>query len=334
MKKYTKNLIILAMFGLFVLSFGTAKAQNLYSTNGAFPGATSVILSASINPNGNPTTGWFQISTNSAMNYPTETNHVYVGSSRSETSFTDTINGLSPNTVYYYRALANNGYSTTKGNILSFSTKSYNDVSSVNYMNTSYNNATVYTNPTVYSNNNAYQYNGTSEIVNITATGAIMNAVFTNPNGSPAQGFFEWGTTTSFGNVTETINLGTNYSSPFSGTLSGLTPNTKYYFRAVVLQNGQTYRGVTKSFVTYSSTSINTGVINTNYQNPTIITEQPNTVSTLKVIDGNNTLTANALFGVNFLPTNIFGWLILLFVILAIVWALRKLSEPTYIIQK
>ena len=102
MKNYTKNLIVLGAMALFVMFGNTANAQQMYSSNGAFPGATSVVLNASINPNGSSTTAWFELSNNSNMNFPFTTNHTYVGSSYGDTNFSDTVTGLTPNTTYFF----------------------------------------------------------------------------------------------------------------------------------------------------------------------------------------------------------------------------------------
>ena len=80
-------------------------------------------------------------------------------------------------------------------------------------------------------------------------------------------------------------------------------------------------------------------------QNPTVTTNsgqvfgnqtsQVNQVNTINKTTDNTTLSANTLFGVNFLPNSILGWLLLLIIVLAIVWALRKLSQPTtYVVHK
>lgn len=326
MKKYIQNLIVLGSLSIFVLSPVSTFAQS-YANNAIVSSPTSVILNASIDPNGANTSGWFEYGTDANLYTWTETPRIYVGSGYAEMPFTQTINNLAPNTVYYYRAVANSS-TIVKGNILSFVTNTnnaYTNVSSTVYGTNTYNN--MY--PSNYTNT---QYNDGISISNITATGAILNAVFTNPYRTNAQGYFEWGPTKSFGNMTEMVQLGTNYTEPFSGVLSNLTPNTTYYFRAIVVQNGQTYRGGTRSFQTYSSTITNP-VIN---QNPTVTTNQSQIFNNNQVItpsvttkNSNALLEANAIFGANFLPNNIFGWIMLLIIILAIIWAFRKISQNT-----
>ena len=85
---------------------------------------------------------------------------------------------------------------------------------------------------------------GASEIG---TTSARINGDF-NPHGAPSQGWFEWGTTSALGNSTTR----TDSSSPrtFDRTLSGLSPNTTYFFRAVAENSRGREHGQIRSFVT------------------------------------------------------------------------------------
>jgi phosphodiesterase/alkaline phosphatase D-like protein len=322
--KTLKNLIILGAVACVVFAGRAAHAQ--YTV---IPGATEAILNASVNPNGTGTSAWFEYGTDANMVYYTETAHNYVGSSYGDVPFSQKITGLSPNSVYFYRAVANNG-TTAKGSIMSFTTVNNNNAT------TSYTNTVYPVNNVVYTNTNAVasSSNDGVSITNITATGAILNAVLTNPNHQYAQGYFEWGPTTSFGNTTQATDLGTAYTSNFSGTLTQLTPNTTYYFRAVATLNGRTIRGGTRSFQTYATSMTSNYYQST--QAPSVTTNQGQLIQT-PVYNTSNTsvLSGSAITSGAFLPNNIFGWLLLLLVILAIVWAARKLSQSTtYVVHK
>lgn len=321
MKKYLQNLTIGAVivFSLFV--YNTASAQSTYVND------TTVILDSSVNPRGNPTTAWFEYSTDMNLYSPIKTPTIAIGSSNYEVPFSQKVTNLVPNTVYYYRVVANNKVATVQGNILSFITAPNNTIA--NTTNTFVNN-TVFTNPntnyvnTGYTNTNYVNTNtsGSATITNISATGAILNAVFTNPSRTNATGYFEWGPTQSFGYNTNTVALGTNYSSPFSGQLSNLAPNTTYYFRAIVHQGSQTYRGSIQSFQTYSST---VALNNQNLQSPTVTTYPTQTINT----NPNINLSASTIFGSNsFLPNSLFGWILLLLLLIAITWAIKKILTP------
>jgi len=339
MKNLLKNLIVLGAVAMFAIT------TNANAQFNAIPSATEAILNGSINPNGTATSGWFEYGTDVNMNYANKTPSVYMGSSYGENPISQTISLLSPNTVYYYRAVASNGI-VSKGATLSFATTAttvQNTVATTNYTYTNpapvytntYSNTPVYTNTSV--NNNIGS--GVS-ISNVSSNGAILNAILTNPNRENAQGYFEYGMTKSFGSTTELNNLGNDYTSNFSGTLSGLNPNTTYYFRAVAILNGKTIKGGARSFQTFNST---VSAVN-NYQAPqapSVTTNQEQLIgnqtnlNSNPTLNSNSVLSANAVVGVNFLPDNIFGWLLLILVILLIVWIIRRLTRrTTYVVEK
>jgi hypothetical protein len=72
-----------------------------------------------------------------------------------------------------------------------------------------------------------------------------------NPNGLATTAFFEYGTTTSYGStaaITLSPNNGMSAQS-VSRSITGLTPNTLYYFRVVATNAGGTSTGTENSFV-------------------------------------------------------------------------------------
>ena len=67
----------------------------------------------------------------------------------------------------------------------------------------------------------------------ITTTSTTLNGS-ANPNGSTTTGTFEWGPTTSLGNVTTSQSLGSGTAKvSWNRTVTGLTPGATYYYRAV-----------------------------------------------------------------------------------------------------
>lgn len=320
MNKYIKKIIISSLVVLSLVLIPNANAQTVVSTN-----TDQITLNASVNPGGVATNAWFEYGTDSSLNYHETTPHVYIGNGTQEVPFSQKLTGLTSGVTYYYRAAINNGITTQKGEIYSFSAQ--NTVNNINTVNT---NSVVNVSNTADTN---YYQNTTT--TNITATGAVLNAVFTNPGRYSSDGYFQWGSTKSFGNTTETVYLGSDYTSSFSGTLSNLSPNTTYYYRAVVIQNSKTYRGDTKSFTTYS-TSYNTvkgSSVTTNayaYTNPisttdSVITGVQNCDNL--TTENNYRLTANTL-NTDFLPDTLFEWLLLLLILIAVVWALRRMISP------
>ena len=84
----------------------------------------------------------------------------------------------------------------------------------------------------------------------ITTTSGRCNAVAIISNGVGTNGYFEYGLTQNLGYSTNSAYIGNQPSSPFSNVLSGLTPNTTYYCRAVITNTNGTYKGEIMSFRT------------------------------------------------------------------------------------
>ena len=89
----------------------------------------SALLNASTNPNGNLSTAWFEYGTSQSLGSRTDIQAMGQGTYASD--FTFVLSGLRANTTYYYRGVAQNGYGTTYGNILSFTTQGVRIVPSV-----------------------------------------------------------------------------------------------------------------------------------------------------------------------------------------------------------
>ncbi|MFA6273972.1 MAG: hypothetical protein WC662_02320 [Candidatus Paceibacterota bacterium] len=176
----------------------------------------SAMLNGSVNPNSQTTTTWFEYgpSRNLATFY--ETTHLPEGSGNYSVPVNQTITGLGENTTYYFRIVANNTSGTKRGNIISFTTAARPVASGIT---------------------------NTVQATNQTYNSAKLNGVFINRNNSLAQGYFQYGTSTALGWNTTVSNLGTNSSTSFSNTITGLLPNTIYYFRAVGINSGSTYFG-------------------------------------------------------------------------------------------
>lgn len=78
---------------------------------------------------------------------------------------------------------------------------------------------------------------------------ATLNGM-ANPESQETDVFFEWGTDTSYGNVTPSQDIGNGGSSvAFSAFIFGLTPGTTYHFRAVATNPSGTAYGADMTFV-------------------------------------------------------------------------------------
>ena len=82
--------------------------------------SSSATLNGSVNPNGSATTAWFEYGTSPSLGTMVGTQSVGSGNSLSNISFN--LTALASNTLYYYRAVAQNSGGTTFGNVLSFTT--------------------------------------------------------------------------------------------------------------------------------------------------------------------------------------------------------------------
>ena len=182
--------------------------------------------SVNINPSGTATEVWFEWGTTQSLG--NSTTHQTMTTSG---NFSQTLTTLSPNTTYYYRAVANNASSgTVQGSIISFTT-----IASCGGGTTGQ--ATVTTNAAK----------------KVTSNQAILNGTL-NPNGTTnTVAWFEWGTTQSLGNSTAQVNYGPSQLN-YNFSLGGLNPNTTYYFRAAAQTAGtQTVYGSILSFTTSGS---------------------------------------------------------------------------------
>lgn len=84
----------------------------------------------------------------------------------------------------------------------------------------------------------------------ITISGATLNGNV-NPRGSSTNAYFQWGTNLTLANSTAQQPMGAGSSGlPVSAGLSGLSSNTKYYFRVAAVNAGGTAFGSIDSFQT------------------------------------------------------------------------------------
>ena len=136
-------------------------------------------------------------------------------------SFTSSMTGLSPGTVYHVRAYATNSEGVGYGSDMSFTTSAEAPSAA------------------------------TDAATSVTTGSAGLNGTV-NANGASTTVEFEYGTTTGYGNMVTASEspLSGISSQPVSKAISGLTSNTTYHFRVKATNSMGTTHGSDVSFVT------------------------------------------------------------------------------------
>jgi hypothetical protein len=178
----------------------------------------SATLNGSVDPHGLTTTVYFQ--------YGTTTSYGLTSAIQSKTGNTyqnvaANINGLTASTTYHFRLVASNSAGTTYGADRTFTTLSA-------------------TGPPVVITNPA---------TNITTHTATLNGSV-NPHGLTSTVYFQYGTTTSYGQTSASQSITGNAYQNVSANISGLLALTTYHFRVVGTNNSGTTYGGDKTFTT------------------------------------------------------------------------------------
>jgi hypothetical protein len=180
---------------------------------------TSGQISGSSNPKGNSTRTKFEWGLTPAFGM--ETDLVSVGSGPSDQSVSEDLTDLAPGTKYYYRVIATSSRGTTNGSTRSFTTAPVQKPTAVT--------------------------GGAGSIGKSAAT--VSGTV--NAGGGTTTYAFEYGKTSSLGSRTGSGPAGSGTSNAsVSQTLSGLSSNTKYYYRVVASNSQGTSSGAVGSFTT------------------------------------------------------------------------------------
>ena len=207
----------------------------------ATPSTNSAVLNGTVNPNGANTTAWYESSETGTQ----KLGMINLGSGTSGIPMLPyTLNGLTPNTNYTFRVVAQNINGTTTGSWVPFTTTSGGPQSSK---------------PTIVS-----------ATATPSTTSAVLNGTV-NPNGANTTAWYESSQTGSQKLGFINLGSGTNGVPMLAYTLTGLTPNTNYTFRVVAQNINGTTNGSWVSFTT-------TGV--TNNSKPTIVSQTATNITT------------------------------------------------------
>jgi phosphodiesterase/alkaline phosphatase D-like protein len=168
------------------------------------------------------------VATNYTFEYGTSTSFGAIspvssaGSASTDVAQTADLTGLSPNTTYYYRLVASSSAGDSVGAVHTFRTTG------------------VAVAPVVV----------TQAVSAVTTTSATVHGQV-NPSGQQTVFTFEYGTTTSFGAITAVVALDdADAPEPVAATLTGLAPDTTYYYRVVAANATGTTSGAVLRFST------------------------------------------------------------------------------------
>jgi phosphodiesterase/alkaline phosphatase D-like protein len=192
--------------------------------------ATSATLNALIDPEGGPTTVYFQWG--GTTNYGSVTSSdVLSANLNTAQPVALSIGGLLPGTTNHFRVAAGNSAGTNYGSDLTVVTPALPPVGI------------------------------TLAASGVTASNAILNASV-NPNGAPTTVYFQWGGTTNYGNVTASNTLAANLNTaqPVALGIGGLLPGTTNHFRVAAGNSAGTNYGSDLAVVTLASPPVATAL--------------------------------------------------------------------------
>jgi hypothetical protein len=213
-------------------SFMAAAAPTVSTSAASSVSASAARLNGRLNANGRSTTWYFEYGTTTSYGSKTSTRNGGSGTNTQNVSVS--ISRLSAGTTYHFRLVASNSSGTSLGNDQTFTTAGP---------------------PTVQTG--GAQSVGTSTA---TLTGSL------DPRGFSTSWYFEYGTTTSYGSRTSSVNAGSGTGSrSVSSSLSGLVPSTTYHFRLVASSSAGTSRGADVAFTTQQSVTLTQSTMQSTY---------------------------------------------------------------------
>lgn len=200
-------------------------APTVVTNKTATPTDTTAVVTGSVTSNGSPSSYWYEYGTTS--NLGSKTSNQNLGSSYTSIPAPGFITGMTKNTTYFFRLVAENQYGRTAGAQSSFKT------------------ANGVPDPTGRAPESK-----TIAANAVARTNATINGEVT-PNQAATQYWFEYGRTKNLGNATPLVSAGNGNSKvSVSAQIANLDPATIYYFRVNAQNQFGTVNGETLNFQT------------------------------------------------------------------------------------
>ena len=209
-----------------VLTTSGAPAPDAVTGAAGSISSTGATLTGSVNPNGRPTSWFFEYGTSTS--YGSRTPAQNGGAGTSAFNLSAQVSGLQGGRTYHFRLVATSDGGTSHGADQSFTAGSAPSVT-------------------------------TTAASSVSTTGARLNGRV-NANGRSTSWHFEYGTSAGYGASTPSHSAGSGTgTTSVSASLSGLAPGTTYHFRLVASNSSGTTAGADQTFTTVATPVVATG---------------------------------------------------------------------------
>lgn len=221
----------------------------------------------------------------------------------------------------------NSNNNSNSGNYLTSNSSNSSNNNSNNNNNSSNNSSGNY----VATNNTVYVT--TEPAIEIKKTSAVIQGTTYLTEGN-ASVWFEWGTNASnLNNTTPTVIINQTTSGS-SFPLTNLASGTKYFYRIIARTNAGNSYGIVRSFTTTGTSVSGTTTSSNSNSSKNVVTKTSSNSTSYTSNNGDikGSLSASAVNARSsnnsgsFLPTTVFGWLLIIILVFAIVLTVRKIQ--------
>jgi hypothetical protein len=224
-------MVLLLCAGAIIVAsaFAAGVAPAVSTGNEQAVTSTSATLTASVNPEGEATTYYFEYGTSTAYGSTTPSPPASAGNGTSNVSVSTAVGSLTPSTTYHYRAVAANASGTTTGADRTFKTNAPSPIPGA---------------PTA----------STGAPKAVTAISAVLTGTV-NPGGQATTYYFQYGTSTAYGATTPSppASAGSGTTNVRVSAVAGsLAPSATYHYRVIATNASGSNAGGDRTFRTPS----------------------------------------------------------------------------------